>query len=870
MSKDNEGYDPNAEEENSEERSEERGENSDASTTEERADPFAALELPPPVGADDDLRDDWDGEEFSEEEAPQPSPHDPTGDYSAMAAAGEGAQLNTKTGANMNMMMDELNMFGNMGGHGGDADLDAFNDPNIEHLDDPPFIGGQPQSMDLFGKSAMGPMGRATSPRLYAQASQFPTCTQLRCWKWENGVPVGLGVIDAMATEEDFVQTFFEAMPRKGETKCRFKLRPIDINGQEMGKEINMLISEHHAALQQIRDRKSEEGPGGMGWGQPIPEDPSATMASEMSRMMDTMMRTSDRRTHILEESLEAERERMRLLDEERAQERVDMAMNAAQGVQALTERMMHDESARAQRSMSMQNEQSNVLINTLTSVFGNQHQMMQQFSQQQQVMDNRRLEREQQRAERERQDMELRRQRDQLEFEQRRQVERDEIGEKRKEMDDSRRWEREQQDLKRQAEDRKWERQMEEMRLRVEKDRGELERRLTRDREEMLLKLKMEQEESSRKMQYERERMEREEGRRREDRDRQGQLDREHQERMARFTTLEKESQREAAERRERLEREAREATEKERERRHMMMMKEMELSKERDREHAERMLTMSKAEMATKGFGGLTEMVPKAAGLLRDFGLEPADLVGRLLGGQEESGGGWMETLPKMLGAASEVVKAGLAAKGGMMPQLPMMGPDFTPALGAPPPEMLTPEILQQQEMAEHAQMARVRRRQMRQQQQQMEAIRQQQERMVQHQQAEGAQSPPEASPENPPAPSAEETDAPISPPEQEEMTPAQKAKAAGMKLRDQRNARNGLRKLVKELNGTPDAEWEGKIMVALASEIAIFHYIQAVTVVGALGEAGADNDVITKVMDGLKKSDMVPADINYGVIK
>ena len=98
-----------------------------------------------------------------------------------------------------------------------DAEEDAFNDPSISHLDEPPLLGGRGRDTSLFGNRAATPVGRATSPRLYAQAAQFPTCSQLRVWKWENGIPVGLGAIDSMATEEDLVLQFFEAMPRRGE-----------------------------------------------------------------------------------------------------------------------------------------------------------------------------------------------------------------------------------------------------------------------------------------------------------------------------------------------------------------------------------------------------------------------------------------------------------------------------------------------------------------------------------------------------------------------------------------------------------------------------------------------------------------------------
>ena len=93
-------------------------------------------------------------------------------------------------------------------------------------------------------------MRQSTSPRLYAQVAQFPTCSQLRIWRRENGIPVGLGVIDSQASEEDLIREFASAMPKPGEGKIQFKLRAIDITGQEMGQEINLTISDHHPALQ--------------------------------------------------------------------------------------------------------------------------------------------------------------------------------------------------------------------------------------------------------------------------------------------------------------------------------------------------------------------------------------------------------------------------------------------------------------------------------------------------------------------------------------------------------------------------------------------------------------------------------------------
>ena len=108
------------------------------------------------------------------------------------------------------------------------SEVEGLNDPDVTHLGDAPRIGGRSRASDLFGEEADHAAGRATSPKLYAQAAQFPTCTQLRVWKWENGIPVGLGTIDSTATEEDFVRQFLSAMPRRGEGRAQFKLRPID------------------------------------------------------------------------------------------------------------------------------------------------------------------------------------------------------------------------------------------------------------------------------------------------------------------------------------------------------------------------------------------------------------------------------------------------------------------------------------------------------------------------------------------------------------------------------------------------------------------------------------------------------------------
>ena len=101
--------------------------------------------------------------------------------------------------------------------------------PNVEILPNAPSIGGGGHHSDIYGSAAYTMGGRETSPKLFAQASLFPQCSQLRAWKVENGIPVGIGTIDAVASEEDFVTRFPSAMPKAGDGSARFKLRPLDL-----------------------------------------------------------------------------------------------------------------------------------------------------------------------------------------------------------------------------------------------------------------------------------------------------------------------------------------------------------------------------------------------------------------------------------------------------------------------------------------------------------------------------------------------------------------------------------------------------------------------------------------------------------------
>ena len=564
------------------------------------------MELPDPPEMDSEIEDE---EEEEEEEIEQ--------DLSALQAAQASADM--LDGGNI----DADDLFANFGED--EEDGMEWNDPNITHLDPAPTLGGRPKEIDLFGEKATGPTGRSTSPPLYAQVANFPTASRLRVWKIEQGLPVGLGTISAMANEDELVEEFFHAMPKPGERKAQFKLRPIDINGQEMGQEINLLISPHHEALQAKRSAEKyastygndEEEFGGIGGsGDPV---------SHMSSMFDRMMMTGEQKTRALEAALEAERDHLRRQESTRAEERVSMANEAARGVQVLTERMMADEARRNESSMKMQNEQNQTMVTTLTSIFAQQQQMMQASMEAGRRNDEYRLEQERQRAYRERDEDTARRERE------------------RREADERFRREKEEGDVK------------------MRQEREYMERRMMKEHKDMEFRLQREREEATRRHQ------------------------REAGEREARDRWLAEERGRRDA-----IEREAATERETERQRRHERMMADMQAAAQRDREHAERMMTLSKIEMSNNAMGGLGELIPKASGFLKTMGVDPSELVQRVLAPPDE-GSGTTELITSLLGVAGEVAKTAIASKNPMMPTAPPMlthTPQMMESPPSPPP--------------------------------------------------------------------------------------------------------------------------------------------------------------------------------------
>ena len=661
-------------------------------------------------------------------------------------------------------------------GGGFQAEVASLNNPEIEHLGEPPLIGGGgggSREEDLFGNSAEYAMGRAMSPRLYAQAAQFPTCSQLRVWKWENGVPVGLGAIDAAATEEDLVRRFGSAMPKKGEGRGQFKLRPIDIRGQELGQEVTLIISEHHMAIQDLREREAEErAMGGTGTGVHFinggNNSGGGEAYGEMGRMFEHALEASESRSSALESALEAERDRIRMEDVQRAQERVDLATNAAQGIQALTERMMGDESKRAERAMHMQNQQSQTLVTTLSSIFSQQQGMMQQSTDQQRRADEFRLEQERQRADRERRDAEDRMRLQQQDWQRKHQSEREEA-------------------------DHRLKMEREEAQRKFEQHRLDLEARLQREREDMERKERRESAESDRRDRWlAEERTRREERMGREQADREG-----------------------------------------ERNRQHERILKDAETSAQRDREHAERMMQLSKIEMESRANAGNMNVLGNAAEMLKQFGIEPNQILPKLFSQDEEEKGGWLEALPSILGAAAEMAKSRMAPP--PQPQLPMAQRRALPA-----PEFVNPATMGQDPFGDE---------------------------MPEQMFAMPHQPRPQRERPFPPPPVEGELGEPMPmPPEPQPQGLSAIAAEAGVPLKGQKASRVELRNLVRELRDSSPPEWTAHIASSLSKELAIYHYVKAVTVRAALEEAGADPGLADAICEAMRQSPLVPGDLPY----
>jgi uncharacterized protein YbjQ (UPF0145 family) len=573
-------------------------------------------------------------------------------------------------------------------------------------------------------------------------------------------------VIDAAATEEDLVRQWYSAMPRPGEGRAVFKLRPIDVDGREIGQEITIPISEHHAVLQTIRSAAMPT-PAPGGFAAPVNALPHDLLAL----MRETVGGTT--------KALEDERSRARELMAEMARERVDLASNAASGVQAIAERMMQTESQRAESALRAEQQRNQQTSDSMAAFFQSQLEMM--------------------RADREkaREESERIRERDELRFQQ----------------------------------------AVEEERRRRDRDQQEWERRMAQERLDFERRMRQEKDEADRKLE------------------------------------------------REKLEKEERE---RERDRQHQMKLREMEIQKDRDREHAERMMQLQQAQLAVQAKaagGGLKDTIKEVSTVLQSVGIEPMELVQKLITRNDEGGGGggpgegWTDLIGKVAGVAGEVVKEQIKTKrvaamaeAGIQPQpqfqpgaFPMVPQGYYGAPGMPPqgPRAALPGPMMQgmpqgmpqippgytlvmgpngQPVMVPAQMPQ-----------------------GYPQQGYPNMGEDEGDDEEDEDDDGEDDGEDDDGDDGDDEDAAPEAVTA-LNPAAQKSARTALRALVVRVGKAPESEWEGIIATGIATEPSIYHYAQAVTVKRALAEAGANPKLVTRIVGALKASSLVPSDLRY----
>ena len=585
-----------------------------------------------------------------------------------------------------------------------DSEEDLISYDAQEILPESPTIRGNKRSRikDLYGREAKFAGGRSISPPLFAEASNFPECTQMRVWKMENGQPVGLGTISSAATEEDLIHEFRSAMPNGNERNGVFKIRPLDINGTELGQEFTKIISTHHAALKTVSSAPSSSPMGGV--------------PTQMIEMLKDTLAASQR-------ALEEERKRTQMIMQQVAQERIDLANQTASGVQTISERMMQADADRQELMLKSEKERNRQAQDNMASFFQSNIEILQgerdrasQLSQHQSV-------------------------RDQTFYE--RMMERESLM-RAKDRDDSKSH---------------LEQMRQEFHLKMEEERL----RRQRDQEEWEKKRLIEKEEYDRK---ERDRL------------------RELQER--RHKDKEEKKEREHMRNRE-----------------HEMRLKEMDLQAQRDREHQERMMQMQMMANEKETAGSAKSLVKDAVKTLRELGLEPKDLLDKLMGGNDNGSSTTSEVLgaiTNIAGSASEVLKESIKAK--------------TPI--APPPSPFPPRPM-----------------------------------LPQHHRMEDPQSPmPQPIETNP-----------------ESLIPAQPPKpTTKLNLFDQRRVRKAMRILVNQLKSSADEKWEGLITASITSEFLIFQYCNDVSVQFALREAGGNQQLSEMVINLLRNHPLVPEQMRY----
>ncbi len=719
-----------------------------------------------------------------------------------------------------------------------------------------PELDGEGGYTEIEGEQALHVAGRSSSPRLFVAGAGHPTVTQLKVYRIESGVPVSLGTIDAEASEADLIQRFFSSMPRPGEGRMQFRFRPIDADNREMGHESSTWISEDHADLQRIR-RVRELARAQELMGVPAQNEPAGPSGG-----FDPL--------GFFARSLADERDHSRRTLERLGDERLTLAQSMTANVHSITERMLSVAAQQSAAAMEAENNRNRHASDSMAAFFQSQLELITGQRSAEREMEQQRWEREQsemqRRAERERVEAERAAERERAWSE--RQIKETEIRAQTLVKEHEAR----NQALAKETElratalvkdaERIESRAEREAKERQAADQREYERRMLMWQEERRLereaaeRREREQREAMERREKEQERiraLEREAAERREREHREA-LERREQERQAALALereererrdRERDREREAERQRDREERERRESELK---REHEWKMKQLEIEAQQRKDHDAQMAQLQNYQMQAAfaaAQGAKTDikgLLAEATTFLTAVGIEPKDLVQRFLNPPApeppDNTSAWADLAGKVIGSVGEVAKAKMIADAAKQRRgrQRMMAPQNVPALpmypnqppmipGRPPmPGQMRPAMPQPipQFVASPAQ---------------------------------PQQAPVQARPAAPPVP-AGSPDAP------------KPAVAIDLPFATQRAGRAGVRSLLQQLRTAPADKWEALTTLALMQNNAIFEYIQAVSLVRAMEEAEAPEEITDKLIEILAAHPLVPDNFNFGL--
>ena len=740
-------------------------------------------------------------------------------------------------------------------------------------------ISGREGISNIGGSTARTTAGRSSECTLLDAATNFPSATTLRVWKVDEGRYFLVGDIDIECKMEGFIKKFIASMPDENENVI-FKARPLDSNSKELGAEFDVPISGKHVDLLKLKNpppkrmiqTRSEDGT--IVHHEYRSEQQSADKGS--SHQLDKILELATKTMQGSTDSLSAERNIARLAIEKSAEEKVNLSRQILDYQGKLVDRQLESDKQRADAALALERERSQHYADSMTAFYLNGQKQMSEDS-------RRRIEE----ADRERKEAEERHNRRIKEDEERAKImlekERndnrmrlDEEAQRRKfQTDDEinkRKMEREEYDRKL-----KEERDERDRRIKEERDERDKKERAIKDEYEFKLKLeekrladakderdrqyRAEKDERERRERLEKDERDRKDKLEKDDRDRRDKIDRD--ERDARAAELKRKEEREKMEYDARIKKESdeREELKQRLKLEHEERMKKIDLEAQQKREHDARMLELEKERfkmVKTEG-NSIEDTIKKGTMYAKMLGIDAPAIFQKLVNPEPGVSTDWGSVINTVIksGAdlAKEAVKAGkkdpppapniqyVVPQGytGKLPQIGMNDDDddddieeddeYEIEAVQPKPQAKPAAKKEEKKVKKESNIEREANKNT--------TVKQNKEEVQIAKKEDKKQEEPVKQ-------------------EQKDESGQEKEYDIGLLLKTQKAARLGLRGMVQQLKRVPNRKvWKDVIMQSAIAEPAIAHYVGKLGLRAAGREAGASDEMITEIMNGIRES-------------